>query len=99
LTEYLVHIRNEWPIDGDPARKAELNAAESARAAELAEAGVLQRLWRVAGRRENVGIWSAADGTELHAALSSLPLFPWLDIDVQPLADHQNDPARTMEKN
>lgn len=100
MTQYLVRIRNNWPVDGDPARKAELGAAESARAAELAESGILLRLWRIAGRRENVGLWAAESNDELHAALSSLPYFPWLDIDVTPLASHQNDPGLTkMEKN
>jgi muconolactone D-isomerase len=98
LTDFLVYIRNNWPVDGDPARKAELGKAEGARAAELAEAGILKRLWRVTGRRENVGIWSAASADELHAALSSLPYFPWLDIEVTPLASHSNDPG-LKEKN
>ena len=99
MTDFLVYIRNNWPVDGDPARKAELGKAEGARAAELAEAGILRRLWRVTGRRENVGIWTAADANELHAALSSLPYFPWLDIEVTALANHSNDPGLDKEKN
>lgn len=94
MSEFLVRIRNRWPVDGDTARRAELDAAEGARAAELAAEGVLVRLWRIPGRRENVGLWSAPDANALHAALSSLPFYPWLDIEVQPLADHSNDPQR-----
>jgi muconolactone D-isomerase len=32
------------------------------------------------------------DATVLHEALSSLPLYPWMDINVHPLAVHPNDP-------
>jgi muconolactone D-isomerase len=48
----------------------------------------------VPGRRANWGIWEAEDATALHAAIRSLPLFPWLEVDVIPLAAHPNDPER-----
>jgi muconolactone D-isomerase len=77
----------------EPDREPELRAAEAARAKELATAGVLRRLWRIPGRRANWGVWAAANADELHAALSSLPLFPYMDIVVHPLAAHPNDPG------
>jgi muconolactone delta-isomerase len=70
----------------------EILQAEAVRAHELAAAGILRRLWRVPGRRANWGIWVAATTDELHAALESLPLFPYLSITVHPLATHPNDP-------
>lgn len=91
--DFLVFITNGYPLDGDPARKAALDGAERARAAELAAQRTLVRLWRRPGRRANVGLWRAPDATELHVALVSLPYFPWLEIDVWPLADHPNDPS------
>lgn len=91
--EFLVEIENLWPGDGDAERLRALTAAESRRAAELAEAGILRKLWRIPGTRRNVGLWAATDATRLHEALSSLPFFPWLNITVRPLADHPNDPA------
>jgi muconolactone D-isomerase len=45
-------------------------------------------MWRVPGRVANVGIWQATDATELHEALASLPLFPYIDARVTPLAQH-----------
>jgi len=90
--EFLVEIELEWPADGDPQRRAELTAAESRRASELAREGILRRLWRVPGTKRNIGLWEAEDATQLHAALASLPFFPWLSIVVRPLADHPNDP-------
>ncbi len=90
--EFLVEIEVLWPPDGDPAEKERLTGAEARRARELAAAGVLLRLWRVPGRWANVGLWRALDATALHDALSSLPLFPWLDVNVRPLARHPSDP-------
>jgi muconolactone D-isomerase len=90
--EFLVRIDVHWPADGDAQRKARLIEEEAARAAELAAAGMLRRLWRIPGRWANYGIWQAKDATELHAALASLPFYPWLEIDVRPLAEHPSDP-------
>ena len=67
---------------------------EAQRARELAEAGILLRLWRVPGRRANWGLWAAATTDELHASLAALPLYPYLDITVHPLAAHPNDPKK-----
>jgi muconolactone D-isomerase len=90
--EFLVHIEGRWPGDGDRAEYERLLAAESVRARELAEAGIIRRLWRIPGRRANWGLWVAPDATALHAAIASLPLFPWLSVEVHPLAAHPSDP-------
>jgi muconolactone D-isomerase len=90
--EFIVHLQVNWPAAGDPAALARLTEAEHARAVELAAAGILRRLWRIPGRRANWGLWEAADPTELHAALTSLPFFPWLDAEVHAVARHPNDP-------
>ena len=95
--EFLVHIEVRWPPDGDADELARLVEAEAARARELAEAGTLERLWRVPGRRANYGLWSAPDATSLHTAISSLPFFPWLDVEVIAVAEHPNDPLRSSE--
>ena len=81
-SEFLVRMENLLPAGFPAAERAELLRAEAARARELASAGILVRLWRVTGRRANVGIWRAASTAALHDALASLPLFPYLDIQV-----------------
>jgi muconolactone D-isomerase len=91
--EFLVHVEVRWPGDGDPARHRELVTAERSRAHELAAAGTIKRLWRIPGRRANWGLWQAADATELHSAIESLPFFPWLDVEVFALARHPSDPG------
>ena len=91
--EFLVSIDVGWPPDGDADEKQRLIQAEGIRARELAEAGTIKRLWRIPGRWANVGLWEAPDATALHEALVSLPLYVWLDIEVQPLAHHPSDPG------
>lgn len=90
--EFLVQIDVKFPPDTADERKQELVAAEAVRARELATAGLIIRLWRIPGRWANVGLWAAADASALHDAVSSLPLYPWLDVRVTPLARHPSDP-------
>ena len=92
--EFLVRIEIQWPASRGPEELARLTAAERQRAAELAAEGRIRRLWRIPGRRANWGLWEAPDATALHEALTSLPLYPWASIDVQPLAAHPSDPER-----
>ena len=86
--EFLVTIDVETPVDLDPQHLARLQQAESVRADELVRQGVLRRIWRIPGRRSNISLYEAPDATALHDALSSLPLFPYLQIQVQALARH-----------
>ncbi len=95
--EFLVRIDNGWPADGDADEFERLTAAERERARELGEAGIIRRLWRIPGQRANWGLWVTRDATELHAAISSLPFFRWLSVDVLPLALHPNDPDPPVE--
>lgn len=90
--EFLVHME----VVGQPGAGGEglnLLRQEAERARQLADAGVLRRLWRVPGRRANWGIWNAVSMDELHQAIASLPLFTYLNITVHPLASHPNDPG------
>ncbi len=67
--------------------------AQGARARVLAGAqrdGRWPHLWRVAGRYANVSVLDVSSVDELHELLSGLPLFPYLDIRVTPLARHPN---------
>ena len=72
-----------------PAEKAEaLKHTERARAQELQRAGVWRHLWRVAGRYSNVSIFDVSGPQDLHNILSSLPLFPFMDMRITPLCRH-----------
>ncbi|GAA2631873.1 hypothetical protein GCM10009863_54580 [Streptomyces axinellae] len=56
------------------------------RGRELMAEGVLRHFWRLPGKRADLGIWTVADALE--EALESLPVRPYADIDVTPLATH-----------
>ena len=72
-----------------PAEKAEaLKQTERARAQELQCAGIWRHLWRVAGRYSNVSIFDVSGPQDLHDVLSSLPLFPFMDMRITPLCRH-----------
>jgi muconolactone D-isomerase len=91
--EFLVRIEIQLDESLSVEQREALYAAEAERARALTEAGHLVRLWRLPGRRANWGLWQAADATELHEVLTSLPLWPYMDVDVNPLARHPNDPV------
>jgi len=72
-----------------PAEKAEaLKQTERARAQELQRTGIWRHLWRVAGRYSNVSIFDVSGPQDLHDILSSLPLFPFMDMRITPLCRH-----------
>jgi len=85
---YCVQMDVRVPHDADPARIDRLKAEEKLRAQDLQRAGIWVHLWRVAGRYANVSVFNVADHDELHTILSTLPLFPFMDITVTPLARH-----------
>jgi muconolactone D-isomerase len=91
--EFLVEVDIALPVDLDATRRAQLLAAELERGKALADAGALLAIWRVPGRLANRAIWSATDATALHDALVSLPLWPYMDVAVTPLARHPVAPS------
>ncbi len=86
--EFLVQIQVTLPPELSSASRQELMGREQVRGRELMNEGVIRRIWRIPGRTANVGIWDAANPTALHEALSSLPMFPYIDARVTPLATH-----------
>lgn len=92
MAEFLVHIRVRWPESVPEDRRIELRKAELARAKELHAAGIFIRMWRVIGQPANWGLWRAKDATELHQALISLPIWPYMKVDVMAVAQHPVDP-------
>jgi muconolactone D-isomerase len=86
--EFLVQIQVNFPPEMSEEQLAGVMARERDRGLELKAAGTIKRIWRIPGRRENVGIWEAAGTDELHEAITSLPAFPWVDARVTALATH-----------
>ena len=86
----LYHVRMDVrpPHGIDPAEFDRLKAEEKARAQELQRCGKWVHLWRIAGQYANVSVFDVGGHDELHALLSTLPLFPFMEIAVTPLARH-----------
>jgi muconolactone D-isomerase len=93
--EYLADLVTKIPEGTSPAKVDELRAAEAVRAADLAKAGHLVRLWRPPlgpGEWRSIGLFRAADEAELHKILASLPVHIWMKVTITPLTPHPNDP-------
>jgi len=85
---YHVHMTVNLPLDMDPEVRADVVSREKAYSQELQRAGKWPHLWRIAGEYANVSIFDVESNDELHDLLSGLPLFPYLDVKVTPLAVH-----------
>lgn len=85
---FMVQMQVNLPHDMDPKKADEIKLAEKNYAQELQRQGKWLHLWRVVGRYENVSIFDAPDNDTLHTMLSSLPLYPYMDIHVTALAKH-----------
>jgi muconolactone D-isomerase len=86
----LFHVRMDVNLPPTlPAAQAdELKAVEKARAQELQRQGKWRHLWRIAGQYANVSLFDVESVDELHTLLSTLPLFPYMQIQVTPLCRH-----------
>lgn len=87
---YLVSMQVSLPASIAPEDAERLKAEERARSQELQRAGKMRHLWRVVGQYANVSVFDVDSNDELHTLLSSMPLFPFMTIDVKPLARHPN---------
>lgn len=90
-----VIMRVAIPHDLDPEVRGRLVAEERERALELQAAGAWPELWRIVGKYSNISIFDVPSGDDLHDLLSSLPLYPYMSIEVTALARHPSklDPA------
>lgn len=86
----LFHVRMDvrLPADFDPVRADELKRLERERAQVLQREGKWRHLWRIAGQYSNISIFDVDTLDELHDLVSTLPLFPFMQIAVAPLCRH-----------
>ena len=85
---FLLNIDVSIPADMPGPEKDALRERENARAAELIGQGTMVRIWRVVGRVANVSLWHSDTLEQLHTVLMSLPMFPYMKIEVTPVIDH-----------
>jgi len=83
-----VSIAVQIPHNADPEKIKRLSADEHERAKELQLAHKWLHLWRVAGKYENISIFDVENPAELHDILNSLPLYPFMKVEVTALCHH-----------
>ena len=83
-----VHIDVQVPHGIDQDTLKQLSEREHERARELQLQGKWTHLWRVAGKFSNISIFNVADPAELHEVLNSLPLYPFMQVEVTALCKH-----------
>lgn len=85
---YLVRMDVNIPHDMPAAQADDIKAREKAYAQELQRSGKWQQLYRVVGEYANYSVFDVDSHDELHTLLSGLPLFPYMKLQVTPLAKH-----------
>jgi muconolactone D-isomerase len=83
-----VQIDVRIPHDVDPEKLQELSAKEHQRAKELQLQRKWVHLWRVAGKYSNISIFDVESPGELHEILNSLPLYPFMQVEIAALCHH-----------
>lgn len=86
----LFHVKMtvKLPVDMDPAQAAKLKADEKELAQRLQREGKWRHLWRIAGHYANYSVFDLTSVEELHDTLMQLPLFPYMEIEVNGLCRH-----------
>ncbi len=86
----LFHVRMNvnLPLTMPAEQAAQLKQTEKELAQRLQHEGKWRHLWRIAGQYANVSVFDVDSVDELHHLLTSLPLFPYMQIDVMPLCRH-----------
>jgi muconolactone D-isomerase len=85
---FQVQITVQVPHDADMAKIKALSTDEIELAKGLQRAGKWLHIWRIAGKWANISIFNVETTDELHEILSSLPLFPYMEIAVTALCRH-----------
>lgn len=85
---FKVSMTVRLPHDMPREQADKLKADERALAQDLQRSGKWRHLWRVAGRYANVSIFDVSGPAELHDTLQALPLFPYMEIEVEALCRH-----------
>jgi muconolactone D-isomerase len=83
-----VEIVVKIPHDVDSEKIKALSAAEVERAKTLQREGKWLHIWRIVGKWANSSVFNVKDGAELHEILTSLPLYPYMEIKVTALCAH-----------
>jgi muconolactone D-isomerase len=85
---FYVRMNVALPTGMPPDEAARIKQVEKEFSQRLQREGKWRHLWRIAGQYANVSIFDVDSVDELHALLTALPLFPYMQIEVTPLCRH-----------
>jgi len=85
---FLVRMDVTPPAHLSAAAFEDIKQREKDYAQALQRDGSWRHLWRVVGEYANYSVFDVASNDALHALLAELPLFPYMKIQVTPLAAH-----------
>lgn len=88
---FAVEMDVNIPHGLDPKVRDETIATEKAYSQQLQRDGEWVHIWRKAGQYSNLSIFDVKDNERLHEILWNLPLFPYMNITITPLATHPSD--------
>jgi len=86
----LFHVRMNVNLPASmPVEEAtQLKQTEKEFSQRLQREGKWRHIWRIAGQYANISLFDVESVDELHALLTALPLFPYMQIEVMPLCRH-----------
>ena len=85
---FLVHMTVNIPASLPADEANRIKALEKEYSQNLQREGKWPHIWRVVGEYANYSVFDVDSNDELHILLSQLPLFPYMQIKVTPLALH-----------
>ena len=85
---FAVRMDVDLPLDLDTVARDETLAREKAYSQDLQRSGEWRDIWRVVGQYSNISVFDVESNERLHEILWGLPLFPYMTIEVTPLAPH-----------
>lgn len=83
-----VEMTVNLPPNMDAEVAQDLKAREKILALDLQRSGKWVHLWRLAGYYANISVFEVSGPDELHELLTSLPLFPYMRMQVRALCPH-----------
>ena len=96
--EFLVTFTEAIPEGTAADLVEERHDQEHDSARQLALQGHMERLWKLPGTGQALGLWRARDAEDMQAILASLPLADWLQTQTVQLDVHPSDPPLVLRQ-
>lgn len=87
---YVVEMDVNLPGSWDESKIQDYMKRERETSQKWQNSGKWVYLWRVSGKYSNISVLDVESPDELHQIISSLPLFPYMQIKVTSICKHPN---------